>query len=60
METLSKLFGNETKVKIMKLFLFNPERIFGVGDIGERVKADSTKVRREILLVRGSLERLTT
>ena len=51
METLSKLFGNETKVKIMKLFLFNPERVFDVRDIGERVKSDSTKVRREINLL---------
>lgn len=48
METLSKLFGNETKVKIMKLFLFSPERIFDTGDISERVKADSSKVRREV------------
>jgi hypothetical protein len=48
METLAKLFGNETKVKMMKLFLFNPERIFDVTDIGDRVKADSSKVRREV------------
>lgn len=48
METLAKLFGNETKVKMMKLFLFNPERIFDVTEIGDRVKADSSKVRREV------------
>jgi hypothetical protein len=48
METLAKLFGNETKVKMMKLFLFNPERIFDVADIGDRVKAESSKVRREV------------
>lgn len=48
METLAKLFGNEVKVKMMKLFLFNPERIFDVADIGDRVKTDSSKVRREI------------
>ncbi|MCX6702069.1 MAG: hypothetical protein NTX96_02675 [Candidatus Zambryskibacteria bacterium] len=51
METLSKLFGNETKVKIMKLFLFNPERVFDVKDIRDRVKANSSKVRREINLL---------
>jgi hypothetical protein len=51
METLSKLFGNETKVKIMKLFLFNPERVFDVGDIADRVKASTHKVRREVNLL---------
>ena len=48
METLSKLFGSETKVKIMRLFLFNTERVFEVKDIALRVKATKTKVRREI------------
>ena len=48
METLSKLFGSEAKVKIMRLFLFNPERVFDVGDIATRVKADRRKVRKEV------------
>ncbi len=51
METLAKLFGNETKVKIMKLFLFNPEQVFGISDISDRVKTGSNKVRREINLL---------
>ncbi len=48
METLSKLFGSETKVKIMRLFLFNAETVFDAADIAERAKADISKVRREI------------
>lgn len=48
METLSKLFGNETKVKIMRLFLFNPEKVFDVKEITERTKADSSRVRKEM------------
>lgn len=48
METLSKLFGNETKVKIMRLFLFNPEKVFDVKEITERTQADSSKVRKEM------------
>ena len=48
METLSKLFGNETKVKIMRLFLFNPEKVFDVKEIIERTQADSSKVRKEM------------
>ena len=48
METLSKLFGSETKVKIMRLFLFNPDHVFDTADIARRVKSDSSKVRREM------------
>ncbi|MES2213761.1 MAG: hypothetical protein V4473_02920 [Patescibacteria group bacterium] len=48
METLSKLFGSENKVKIMRLFLFNPETVFDTNDIAERTKADTSKVRREL------------
>ena len=51
METLSKLFGSETKVKIMRLFLFNPEHIFDVKEIATRVKSDSTRVRREMSIL---------
>ena len=48
METLSKLFGSEAKVKIMRLFLFNPETVFTTSDISERVKVDISRVRKEI------------
>ncbi|MBI4156031.1 MAG: hypothetical protein HY507_02240 [Candidatus Zambryskibacteria bacterium] len=48
METLSKLFGSETKVKIMRLFLFNPEHVFGIKEIASRVKSDSSRVRKEM------------
>jgi len=48
METLSKLFGSENKVKIMRLFLFNPERVFDTADVAERIKAEISKVRREM------------
>lgn len=48
MEELSKLFGSEAKVKIMRLFLFNPETVFDTGEISERAKVEPPKVRREI------------
>ena len=48
METLAKLFGSETKVKIMRLFLFNPDTTFTSSEIAERAKADPAKVRREL------------
>ncbi len=48
METLGKLFGSEAKVKIMRLFLFNPETIFDTFQISERAKVEVPKVRREM------------
>ena len=48
METLSKLFGSEAKVKIMRLFLFNPETIFDISDISDRVKVEAPRVRKEV------------
>lgn len=48
METLSKLFGSEAKVKIMRLFLFNPETVFDTDNIAERVKVDTPHVRKEV------------
>ena len=48
METLSKIFGSETKVKVMRLFLFNPDRVYSMTQIAERSKADIGRVRREV------------
>ena len=48
MEALSKLFGSEAKVKIMRLFLFNPEHVFLVKEISLRSKASTVSVRREM------------
>jgi hypothetical protein len=49
MEILSKLFGSETKVKIIRLFLFNPETVFDTSTIATRVGEDIAKVRRELI-----------
>lgn len=54
MEILSKLFGSEVKVKMMRLFLLNPEKVFSVKEIVDRVKSNHSKVRREI----GTLEKI--
>ncbi len=54
METLSKLFGSEVKVKVIKLFLFNSDHVYDINDISDRVKAEKTKVRREV----GVLEKM--
>ncbi len=55
MEILSKLFGSEAKVKIMRLFLFNPDTTFEVNNIAERVKEEATRTRKEL----SGLERIS-
>lgn len=54
METLSKLFGSETKVKVMRLFLFNPEHVFGLKDVAHRVQAPTSKVRKDVSVLEKS------
>lgn len=48
METLARIFGSETKVKMMKLFIFNEEKVFTMKDVADRTKSDIGKVRREM------------
>lgn len=48
MEILTKLFGNAAKVKIIKLFVFNPGSPFDVAQIAERTKESASKVRKEL------------
>jgi len=54
METLAKLFGSAAKVKIIRLFLFNPDSPYGLLDISEKSKESPAKVRAEM----GNLEKL--
>ena len=48
MEILSKIFGGEIRVKIMRLFLFNHDISFDLPTIAEKVKEDISKVRKEL------------
>lgn len=48
MEILEKLFGSSTKVKIIKLFLFNKDSVFDIATICERSQSNSSYVRKEI------------
>ena len=47
-EILGKLFGSVAKVKIMRLFLLNPEQGFESSDIATRSRVSRTQVRSEI------------
>lgn len=48
-EILEKLFGGAGKVKIMKLFVFNPSLIMDISEIAERAKVSREAARRECL-----------
>ena len=48
MDILEKLFGSAAKVKIIKLFLFNPDCAFDVSEAAERSKVSKAITRREI------------
>lgn len=49
MEILAKLFGNETRVKLLRLFLFNPDNNYSLSEIVSRSKSNKKDVSKEIL-----------
>lgn len=48
METLTKLLGNDTKVKVLKQFIFNVDTPFDIAEVSLRTKESPAKVRKEI------------
>lgn len=63
MDILTAIFGSEAKVRILRLFLFNPETPFFLPEVVERTKTSGREVRKELssLLKAGLLKkRLTT
>lgn len=48
METLEKLFGGAAIVKILRLFLMNPEEIIDKKDVEKRAKVNSSEATKEI------------
>lgn len=50
---LEKLFGSSVRVKIIRLFLLNPETLFSLKEISRRAKVNPLSARREILLLKG-------
>lgn len=48
MNKLSPIFGGEIKVKILRLFLFNPETPFLLGEIASRTQSLPRLVAREL------------
>lgn len=50
---LEKIFGSSVRVKIIRLFLLNPETLFSLKEISRRAKVNLLSTRREILLLKG-------
>lgn len=51
MEILGKLFGSPARVKIMRLFLLNPDRGFETKEVTTRVRVQSARARKEITIL---------
>lgn len=48
METLSKLFSGEERVKVMRLFLFNPELLLSLEQIIDKAKISPREAKFEV------------
>ena len=48
MEILGKIFGSQAKVRIIRLFLFNPEKVFDAKEIARRSQTTVKTVTREV------------
>jgi len=49
MEILGKLFGGIPRIKIMRLFLLNPEQCFDAQDVADRSRLQGAVVRKTLL-----------
>lgn len=47
-DSLQKIFGSNLRLKLLRLFLFNPQRSFTVPEITERTQGSPSQVRREL------------
>lgn len=51
MKKLEQLFGSKTRVKIISLFLLNPERAFFVRELTRKLNTRINSVRRELIIL---------
>ena len=51
-DKLSKLFGSSARIKIIRLFMLNPETVYSLKEISQRAKVPSASARREISLLK--------
>ncbi len=48
MDGLEKIFGSPARVKVLRLFLFNPRQSFSLADIASRSRVGDAEARREV------------
>lgn len=48
MKSISRIFGSEAKVKIMRLFIFNPDSTYDLSTVTNRTKEKRSMVLREV------------
>jgi len=48
MEILDRLFGSGAKVKVMRMYLFNPSSAYDIESISTMIHLDASTVRREV------------
>jgi hypothetical protein len=48
MEILSKIFGSASRVKILRLFLFNPQHTYSTDEVVKKSRISSAEARREL------------
>lgn len=51
MKSVSHIFGGEAKVKIMRLFIFNPGLTFTSAEVASRAKERANSARRELRIL---------
>ncbi len=51
MKILEKMFGSAGKVKIMRLFLFNPKRVYSQKEVSDRAKVSPKSTKRDITIL---------
>jgi len=49
MDILEKVFGSNTKVKLMRLFMFNPTSAYDIAQISERINTSPRGIRNELI-----------
>lgn len=49
-DNLQKLFGSNSRVKLLRLFLFNPRQSFTIADAAKRARVSDAEARHEVAL----------
>ncbi len=47
-DNLQKIFGSAARLKLLRLFLFNPQHSFTINEAAERTQVDTAEVRAEL------------